>query len=117
MRYFILGFCLVLVASVAFASDPHHTYPAPVQTITHETTIIQRVEEKSSGMALSLAHAGLQFDPKEEKLQWAIGGGSYNSSEGIAFGLAKRSCCVLYNLSVGTSEGKTSVGIGLSGTF
>lgn len=114
MKYFILGFIFILTVSVVTASERHHTLPySPTETVIEKTTIIERVE----GIALGIAHASLQFDPKETRLQWSVGAGTYENDSAFAFGLAKDINCILLNMSVGSENGNQSLGIGLSGKF
>jgi len=91
MKYFFLFVCLTVFVSVAIGSENHHTRPynpteTPVQPVTQETTIIERVE----GTALGIAHSQLQFDKNISGLQVGIGGGFYDNQEAVAFGLAKQ---------------------------
>lgn len=123
MKYLIL---LLFPISV-FATPLHFLIPydaaqKPTETVietrTIETKVIERVIEKSSGIALGIAYSQLQFDKNISGLQFGIGGGFYDTQSAIAFGLAKQiKEKTILNISVGSEGKKSSVGIGLNFTL
>lgn len=117
MKYFFLGVCLVMVISVAFA-DPHtRPYDDDRDTII-ETTVNHYSTEKAPGIALGVAQSQLQFDKNISNWQMGVGMGSYDNSQGYAFGAAKQiGEKSIINFSVGREGNQNSYGAGLNWTL
>lgn len=94
---------LLLVSSMAFAGDPHHSHdPEPTTNTTNVTNIYNT--ENSIAMAGAVAHA-TQCDFGSFRPQGNVGLSNYKDSNAIAFGLCQRFKEVTGSFSITVLEG------------
>lgn len=97
MKYLIFLFPLI-----AWADNSHH---------------VKYINTPTSGTALGIANAQLNFDKGTYGWQWSAGAGFYDDSEAVSFGMGKRYGNTLINGTIGSEDGKTGFGVGISGKF
>ena len=115
MKYFILGFLFIAFISTVMADDHTRPYDAHYEATTNQITIIQRVEESTPGLALTMSHGQLQFDKNIKGWQAGIGVGQFDSHTAVSFGAAKQiGEKKILNFSIGREGNKTGLGIGFN---
>lgn len=104
MKYLIIALCFM--SNLAFADSERNTY------INNEQTI-----NVYKGAALAIAMSNHHFSHGTYELQGSIATGSFNGSEAISFGIAKRVKDLLISGSIGREGGKTGFGVGITFRF
>ena len=107
MKYLLIILGLFLSSQV-FA----HDYEQP-----HAPSSIS-IQGNPTSLNIAISQASLG-DWSTQKWQASVGLGSYDGSNSLAVGIAKKSCqdCLLFHGVVGTSENKTAMGVGMSFRF
>jgi len=107
MRTTILVFLAILLASPAFADDPH-------RSIVIEESNYYTSTNDNYGIASAISAAQCHFDNGSFHLQLCAGAGYTDNQEAATFGIAKKYKDFLINGTITTEDNHTSFGFGLN---
>ncbi len=106
---------LLLLSFSVMADEKHHNVNAPVNNVTNYSVTNYDV----SGVATSIANSQHSFSFGTFALQGSLGAATYNNSNALSFGLAKRFNRVLISGSVSSESvsDNYSFGVGVGWRF